>query len=413
MKTLLNSIARDYGSLPRPVYILFAGGFINRFGHFVLPFLALYLSQQGYAESTIAIVLAAHGAGALVGALLGGYLADTIGRRNTMVTSLASKAVLIIALFIADSSFALMSMAFLVGLAGFLYPAAANALIADMTSPEQRTPAFVGARIAVNAGWALGPACAGWLIMISPFLLFAGDAISSFIFAMLVLAYLPHGLRERAPAGNPFKVAWGRLQSAGQDMRTNREFRRFIGAQFLTVIVVMQLFAPLALIVKDNGLSDTDYGMLLGLNGMMILLIELPLSQYTRRLPPKLAITIGYGLIAIAMGGIAFAHSFAAFIALKALFTLGEMISFPISSVYVNTLAPDHMRGRYLGVVMLSWAAGGMVGPAAGIFLYEFFGQSYLLAAPLCGAISLGMLWGFGLGRKKIIATEVLEPEVT
>ena len=42
--TLLASLR----ALPRPVWILFFGTFLNKFGTFVVPFLTLYLTREGY-----------------------------------------------------------------------------------------------------------------------------------------------------------------------------------------------------------------------------------------------------------------------------------------------------------------------------------------------------------------------------
>ena len=51
-------------SFPRPVWVLFAGVFLNKFGTFVLPFLALYLVRdqrfQRVALATLLIGMCIH-----------------------------------------------------------------------------------------------------------------------------------------------------------------------------------------------------------------------------------------------------------------------------------------------------------------------------------------------------------------
>jgi MFS family permease len=52
-------------------------------------------------------------------------------------------------------------------------------------------------------------------------------------------------------------------------------------------------------------------------------------------------------------------------------FTLGEMVSMPVSSGYMANLAPDEMRGRYQGVMTITWSSATLVGPSLGIMTYQ------------------------------------------
>lgn len=74
------SLWNDLKALPGPYWVLFSGTLVNRFGHFVMPFLALYLQREGYAAWVTAVALGAYGAGGLIAGLLGGYCADRWAR---------------------------------------------------------------------------------------------------------------------------------------------------------------------------------------------------------------------------------------------------------------------------------------------------------------------------------------------
>src|SRR4029078_4198651 len=77
------------GGLPRTFWILCAGIFVNRAGAFVVPFLSVYLTQaRGYPAATAGFVAALYGAAARSASLIGGYLADHVGRRRTMLLAL-------------------------------------------------------------------------------------------------------------------------------------------------------------------------------------------------------------------------------------------------------------------------------------------------------------------------------------
>ena len=88
----------------------------------------------------------------------------------------------------------------LAGLTGEMYRPAAAALITDLTPAGERIPAFALNRLAINAGFAAGPAVAGLLAEHSFFLLFLGDALTSVAFGVICLAALPEGVRVRREA---------------------------------------------------------------------------------------------------------------------------------------------------------------------------------------------------------------------
>src|ERR1700727_2125438 len=90
MNDLESNLLSRLRSLPRPAWILFFGTFLNKFGTFVLPFLTLYLLRQGYTTADAGIAIGAYGLANLSASLIGGHLADTIGRRKTIVLSMFS-----------------------------------------------------------------------------------------------------------------------------------------------------------------------------------------------------------------------------------------------------------------------------------------------------------------------------------
>lgn len=48
-----------------------------------------------------------------------------------------------------------------------------------------------------------------------------------------------------------------------------------------------------------------------------------------------------------------------------AVYTFGELTGGPVFSATAAEAAPDHLRGRYLGLFQLSWGIGGAVTPVA------------------------------------------------
>ena len=92
------SFAQNLGALPRASWVLFAGTFVNRFGTFVMPMLAIYLTRSGYSIAQTGIAISAYGGGHIVTSILGGHLADRFGRRNTIALSMFASGAAMLAL---------------------------------------------------------------------------------------------------------------------------------------------------------------------------------------------------------------------------------------------------------------------------------------------------------------------------
>ena len=97
--TLIESLK----SLPRPVWILYLGTFLNKFGAFVIPFLSLYMTKRGFSVTQAGAAMGAYGAGHFLACVVGGQLADSFGRRPTLVLSMFSTAGVMLALSQATS----------------------------------------------------------------------------------------------------------------------------------------------------------------------------------------------------------------------------------------------------------------------------------------------------------------------
>lgn len=78
------SLRQNLRSLPPAAWVLFGGTFVNRLGTFVMPFMTLYLTHQGFSVPQAGLALAMYGIGGVAAQFLGGWLADRIGRRNAI-----------------------------------------------------------------------------------------------------------------------------------------------------------------------------------------------------------------------------------------------------------------------------------------------------------------------------------------
>jgi MFS family permease len=358
MPTLFQNLRK----LPPKAWVLFAGTFVNRFGTFVIPFLVIYLTRQGYSTAQAGLALGFYGAGTLIASLAGGHLADRIGRRNTIALSMFSSAAAMMALSQAHAYAAILTLTFLAGISTEMYRPASHALIGDLIPPEQRVAAFAMYRFAVNLGFAAGPATAGFLADHSFFYVFAGDAATSVGFGVITLVALPHGLRT-----------YTKNERAGEALRhalRNRAFVLFLIASVCMASVDFQMGSTVALHVKGLGFPSSTYGMLISFNGVLIVLFELAITAWVQRFRPQPAIAIGYVFAGVGFALTGVAHTIPALAGTVVLWTIGEMVSSPAASAYAIELAPEKYRGRYMGIWVLTWSIGMIVGPPLGSMLF-------------------------------------------
>jgi MFS family permease len=397
------SLISDLRALPRAFWVLFAGSFINRFGTFVWPFLTIYLTRQGYPLTAAAWAVSAFGFGAFCGGFVGGWLADHLGRRNTIVLGTFCSAASFMLLYLASGLPWIIACTVLAGLSTGTYHPAINALLADIVPPAQRVRAYAAIRLAVNAGFAFGACIGGLLANYSLFWLFAGDAITTALYGFIALAWLPHGLRSSRKSS-----PWG---EALRYLRTDRAFHILWIAALFSALIFAQFGSTYSLYVISNGLTldvlgwhlapETVYGLLIGWNGVLIVFAELPLTTATLRFDARCVMAVGYALLGAGFALNVFAHSiFTLWIAMT-IFTFGEMISSPTANAYVARLAPEQVRGRYMGVLALAWNGAAIIGPQIG---FRLFAVNPLLVWTSCGL--LGLLAAAMILRARRLPTE-------
>jgi MFS family permease len=371
-------------SLPGPVWILCAGTFVNRFGSFVAVFLVLYLRSRGYSIAEAGLVVSFYGVGNVVAAAVGGWVADRFGRRNALALSMFSSAATLLALSQARSLPLIIVLTTLAGLTGEMYRPAAAALLTDLTRAGERIPAFALNRLAINLGFAAGPAVAGLLAERSFFLIFLGDALTSAAFGVIALTSLPEGVRVRRGEE--------RRGEAVRTMLQDRAFLFFLISSVLGAFVYFQSQTTFPLHVRASGLSDADYGLLISLNGLAIVLLELPLVAITQRFPYRPVLTLGSLLVGLGFALNAFANDLPELALTVLIWTLGEIIYAPVASAYVADIAPEHMRGRYQGAWGLTWGLAYVFAPALGAAIFAWSADGLWLLCGLLGVASALLL---------------------
>lgn len=390
------TMRRNVRELPAAAWYLVAGNFINWFASFAIVFLVLYLTRRGFTVAQAGAAVGAYGLGEMLAGGLAGHLADRLGRRTTMAVSMFSGAATVMALYFVQPYPAIVAMAFLAGVATETWRPASRALMADLVPEGQRVTAYAMVRLAGNLGAAGGSAAAGFLADHSFLWVFLSDALTSTIFGLIAVFLLPAGRRTRPEE----EAETGGYRAVFRDP----PFVAFLVGTMLVAFVYFQSQATLPLhVVRELGLANAAFGLLLSLNGILVVLLELPISAVTMRFPPRAMISVGFLLVGLGFGLTAVAHSLPLLLLTVAIWTFGEMVGAPVSYAYVADVAPEHLRGRYQGAYGVFFGSGSIVGPALGTFLFSQAPTTFWAGCGVLGLVA-AVLPLLGRPRKPALA---------
>ncbi|MCX4906657.1 MFS transporter [Streptomyces sp. NBC_00878] len=388
--TSLRRVARETVSgLPREFWWLWTSTLVNRLGAFVAAFMALYLTlDRGYSASYAGLVAALHGLGGVISSLGAGVLTDRLGRRPTLLIAQSSTAVCVALLGFVHHPITIAAVAFLVGMASNASRPAVQAMIADIVRPEDRVRAFSLNYWAINLGFAISSAAAGFIAeysYLAGFLLEAGMTLAC---AVVVFAKLPESRPERAAkeVGEP-EVGLGTVLR-------DRRFMGVVGLSFLIALIIQQAFVGLPVAMGRAGFTPADYGMAIAVNGVLIVVLQIPVTRFIEHRDPRRLLVVSSLLVGYGFGLTAFAGSVGVFALTVCVWTLGEIVNAPTQTSLVVRLSPTHGRGRYQGMYTMSWSAAALVAPLMSGLVIDRYGAEWLWAA--CAVV--GTVAGVGYG---------------
>jgi MFS family permease len=375
---------RAVAGLPRPFWVLWAGTLINRLGTMVQPFLALYLTRVRHVSlAGTGAVLTVWAVGSLISQPTAGVLADRIGRRATLAGGTLTSGAAMIALAYVHALGAIVVIVFLLGLSIDAYRPASSAIVADIVAPEDRPRAFGLLFWAINLGFSVAVLAGGWLAAHSAVWLFWTDAVTSAIFGLLVWWAVPET-----------RQGLGEQQTGGlRDVVRDRLMMAYAAVVVAYAIVYLQTLVGLPLAMKLSGRSPAQFGLVIALNGVLIVLLQPSISSRLARRDHSLVLAWGMSIVGVGFGLTALATSTLAYACTVAVWTLGEIIVSSVGATIVADLAPAHMRGRYNGVYGLAWGVAGLLAPTLSTRLLAINHWSLWVACVvLCGGASAAQL---------------------
>ncbi|MGW5677583.1 MDR family MFS transporter [Streptomyces sp. NPDC003860] len=397
------AVRAGVSGMPRDFWWLWASTLVNRLGAFVSTFLVLYLTnEKGHSAAYAGLVVSLYGLGGIVSSLAGGVMADRLGRRPTLLIAQSSTAVSVAVLGFVQHPVAIAAVACVVGAATTASRPAVQAMMADIVPPEDRVRAFALNYWAINLGFAISAVAAGFIAEYSYLIGFLGEAVMTMACAILIFIKLPESRPERTADDGA-----GAAADAEVSLRTVLRDGRFmgvVGLSFLIALVFMQGHTGVPLAMGADGMSPADFGLVMALNGLLIVVLQIPITHLIEHRDPRRLLVVSSLLVGYGFGLTAFAGSIGFYALTVLVWTLAEIVNAPTQTGLVVRLSPVHGRGRYQGVFSVTWPVATLIAPLMAGTMIDRLGEQWLWAT--CAVLGTVAGLGYWLLMRNLPAAE-------
>ena len=368
----LRNYINNFKGFSREVWILTLITFINRAGTMVLPFLSKYLKEDlNFTYNQVGWIMVCFGLGSMLGSWLGGKLSDKIGFYKIMVFSLFTSGLLFFGLQYITSFYTLCFAIFVIMAVADMFRPAMFVSLGTYAKPENRARAFTLVRLAINLGFAAGPALGGLIIMGMGYHgLFWVDGLSC-ITAITIFAILVK--EKKSTLQNVQATDDGAVPSVFKD----RIFWVFLFISFVSALLFFQVFTTLPIYHSEKyGLTEFQTGLLMTMNGLLIFFFEMPIvSRYEGMRTNKIKLILAGCLMMTFSFFILLWDTFAGILIISMfLMTFGEIFIFPFSNSFALSRAPKGHEGRYMALFTMSFSLAHIGSSKTGMDLIANFG---------------------------------------
>jgi len=350
---------------------------INRSGTMVVPFMTLYLTsrEMNRTLSEAGTVMGLFGLGAVVGAYFGGKFSDRIGFYKVQLITLFFGGLMFIVLGQVKSYPLICVVTFFLSMVNEAFRPANSSAIAFYSTPGNRTRSYSLNRLAVNLGWAVGTSLGGFIAAYNYNLLFWVDGFTNIGAALLMFLFFRPSLKVQGHEEKKEESA--AVTSAYKD----RIYLWFIFLVILFAFCFFQMFTTVPKYFRDDlHLNERYIGMIMALNGLVIVLLEMVLVfKLEGRRHNLYYIRIGVLVCAMAFLSLLIpgdAKLVTLFMML--LITVGEIVSMPFMNSFWTMRSKHGNRGQYAALYTIAWAVAQTLGPVICSRVADHFGFAVL-----------------------------------
>lgn len=358
------------------------------------------VEELGASSRQLAFAFLFGAVASMLAGYLGGHASDYLGRRPLILFGWGAESIFILLYaVVGDRVYLGLALIALGGVLGSIGGAADQAMVADLVPPDRHEAAYASVRVAQNLGVTFGPVIGGLLLIGENWtVLFVGVSLLSACAFAIAWRYLPRR-GAYAPEEPPTRGSFGVI-------RRDRAFLLFLlsGGLAYLVYVAYETVLPISA-VQTHGLSPSTWGFLVIINPAMVTFLQLRLTRRLSHVPPapKLVVAMllmGFPFLLLSVDG-----SLPVFALVIFVFVIGEMLWVPTSQTVVASLAPEDVRGAYMGAFSSTAAFGFALGPFIGLQLRAAYGDgamwTFFAAVSVVAALTGAAAVRFTAGRRR------------
>ncbi|WP_406229124.1 MFS transporter [Pseudomonas siliginis] len=332
----------------------------------ISPLLTLFLSNKlGLDPEDVGLLLGIAVFSATLLSLYGGYIIDKLDKRQLLILAMLSSGIGLILLTFAQNLYVVTLVLIISETASALFLIGSKAILSENLPVGQRVKAFSLNYTLTNIGYAVGPMIGVVIAGVqpsAPFIVAGAIAIGS-IFLLL------RATRDASPitSGSAPQSFLNTLMI----LKNDRTMVLFTLGCLLSTLVHgrFTLYLSQYLLVTHTQQQTLDtMAALLACNAITVILLQYQVGRWLSREHLRHWIAGGTALFIVGLIGFSLADSLLGWCVAMFIFTLGEMIIYPADFLFVDTLAPEALRGSYYGAQNLS-ALGGAASPVMCGFL--------------------------------------------
>ncbi len=157
----------------------------------------------------------------------------------------------------------------------------------------------------------------------------------------------------------------------------NKRFMLFNVLMLFWWFLFSQLYISFPLYAEHIG-NNTWASYLFLVNGIVGIILMIVFMPLINKIPPLVAIMIGFAFIAIGFIAVPLNHSIIWLLSCIALYTIGETIILPCSEIFISTFTNENTSATYFGLSNISWAVGGSLGNYFGSWFIKYIDNFHL-----------------------------------
>lgn len=374
-----------------------------------LPFITIYLMQHfRLAPDSVGLVLGISLTLSIIVSLYGGYLVDKFSKSSLILNATGLFSLTFFLLPLIGQTYWMVVVLALLYSAYSIISIAIKACFADWLPVTMRIKAFSANYTLINVGWALGPALGVLIASRSQQLPF----ILSGLLALLVLVTLAIRLRSYGTPpeaagpeedGGPAQVQSFAVTAA--ILRRDRRLIYFTLGSLFSAVVFGQFSGYLSqylITVSDAEFTYRVIGSVMTVNAIIVISLQYLLSRNIRKENLIRWLALGTLFFIIGLCGFMLAYdSIPLWMLAMAIFTLGEIIVIPVEYLFIDFIAPAHLKGSYYGVQNLG-NLGGAANPVMCGFILAYAAPGMMFyVLMLFALLGLGFFYrGYRLARQ-------------